>query len=251
MAKQHYVMHERYKDVQTSSKIFEEYINLKVADDDDKTNFYVDDLQLAVNEEQTQQQNFYSPQTQQQNFYSPQPTSYSSIITPITVGRKIETDEVYATTSQDQKTKILPTIGLTNSRYSTPMQLPSHSNTRYSTPIQSSTHSNTRYSTPISPENRGPQLVHANWGTAHPCIQQNNPKRVKWSEEEISYLTQWFNFNLKMRPNMTNPTSKCLAAIKSDPNALPIFHSHHILNSARLRVGYDHYKRIEEEKSLT
>jgi hypothetical protein len=97
----------------------------------------------------------------------------------------------------------------------------------------------------------GAQLVQGNWGTDHPCYHQNNGGRIKWSDREIEYISQWFNLNLKKKPNMLNPVRKCLTAILSDPNAVPIFHIRHILDSGRLRSGYDHYKRIEEENSLT
>jgi hypothetical protein len=94
------------------------------------------------------------------------------------------------------------------------------------------------------------QTIQGNWGTAHPCYNQTNTRLVKWSNEEIAYISIWYNLNLKKCPNIFNSTVKCLTYIKNDPYAMPIFHYKHIKNSGRLRVGYNHCKLIEEEKKL-
>ncbi len=46
---------------------------------------------------------------------------------------------------------------------------------------------------------------------------------------------------LKISPGINNLMANCLVSIKADPAAVPIFHTFHIVNSARLRPGYEAY----------
>ncbi len=87
-------------------------------------------------------------------------------------------------------------------------------------------------------------LTHAPWGTEHPGYGKTTARnmRVKWSALEINYIREWIKHNNDCVA--INRIAKCLIHIKSDENAFPIFHVNHILNSGRLRTGYD--KALQE-----
>jgi hypothetical protein len=229
MAKQHYILHERHKDIESSNKIFEEFVNLKENHKEEN----------QMTEECMQQQQQPQPQ---QIVYSPRQRSISKNINPINKIRSYDTPE---------KQQISMSINMNPSnkirRYDTPEE--------YLTPWKSSNFRS------ISPEyndsfeeiyrenntRKKSKHVHAEWGTAHPFFHSES-ERITWSDEEKRYLCKWFDYNLKAQPNTKNITSKCLEAIKRDPNALEIFHKRHIVDSGRLRVGYDHYLRQKSKR---
>ncbi len=84
-------------------------------------------------------------------------------------------------------------------------------------------------------------LMHAPWGTMHPSYSKTTPKNMRfpWSEEELDYLQNWIQNNKEMLVHSGNRVARCLRYLKNDPVALPIFHVHHIMNSSRLRTGFD------------
>jgi hypothetical protein len=82
-------------------------------------------------------------------------------------------------------------------------------------------------------------LNHWVWGDDHP-EKKANPSKVKWSNEELEFIRSWKNKN--DTAGTRNPIARCLEAIKLDSQARHIFHQHHVLNSGRLRAGYDRVK---------
>ena len=92
------------------------------------------------------------------------------------------------------------------------------------------------------------QLHHLDWGTQHPDYLKVRPKRVCWTEEELDYIRTWCVNNNTV--SVERLASRCLAFIHGDPLAVPIFHQHHILNSARLRNGYDAYVKRTKDSCL-
>ena len=78
---------------------------------------------------------------------------------------------------------------------------------------------------------------HLEWGTSHPEYQRLTVRKVKWSAQELQYIEEWIDNDVQGDTNIQ--VSRCLAAIRLDPRAVHIFHSHHILNSSRLRNGFD------------
>lgn len=78
---------------------------------------------------------------------------------------------------------------------------------------------------------------HASWGTSHPEHHRMGVKKVKWSAQELDYVQNWIENDKQGDSNLA--VSRCLAAIRNDRHATHIFHPHHILNSGRLRNGYD------------
>ncbi len=57
--------------------------------------------------------------------------------------------------------------------------------------------------------------------------------------EEVNYIENWCENQIVDAPDRM--VSRCLAFLLKDPMAIPIFHQHHILNSQRLKNGYDAY----------
>ena len=55
----------------------------------------------------------------------------------------------------------------------------------------------------------------------------------------MAFIKNWCEKEKTRNPIVINLAAKCLKAIKLDPNARMIFHHRHVLNSARLRSGYD------------
>ena len=72
-----------------------------------------------------------------------------------------------------------------------------------------------------------------------------NPMRVKWTEQEIDYVGKWCTKTLRDNPsNSNNIVARCLTHIRNEPAALRLFHKNHILNSGRLRHGYEAYRDL-------
>ena len=72
------------------------------------------------------------------------------------------------------------------------------------------------------------------WGEDHPEF--NSPKsRIGWSKDEMDYIRNWKHENEFRYPKKL--ASKLLAHIRNDEYAHKIFHSNHILDSARIRHG--------------
>lgn len=78
--------------------------------------------------------------------------------------------------------------------------------------------------------NERPQ--YADWGKGHPN-QNPDAKRVQWSKDELSYISNW------IKKNKSTSASHCLKAIMTDTLCYEIFHINHILNSTRLRTGIE------------
>ena len=89
--------------------------------------------------------------------------------------------------------------------------------------------------------NNTQRFEHAPWGTAHEDYKKVNPTRVAWTKQEKEYLGKLATEKLKISPGINNLMANCLLSIKADPSAVPIFHPFHIVNSARLRPGYEAY----------
>ena len=86
--------------------------------------------------------------------------------------------------------------------------------------------------------------VVANWGTEHPDYKAMNAKtgkpakRATWTEAECDWIRDWCSRKREVNPDVNNIVSKCLQAIKKDPEAIKIFHEIHTLDVGRLRTGY-------------
>ena len=95
-----------------------------------------------------------------------------------------------------------------------------------------------------------PEPQPAPWGSKHPEYHKPPHMKVKWSDAEIAYIEKWLQ-NRKVitditHKSQTNIYSQCLKDIKKDAAALPIFHLRHVVNTTRLRNGFDAVKRIKK-----
>ena len=84
------------------------------------------------------------------------------------------------------------------------------------------------------------------WGSRHP--DQTKPLapgvRFQWTDSEIQYVGEWCTKYITAHPHdHTFVVSKCLAAIRSDAAAVPIFHRSHIMNTVRLKHGLLMYNK--------
>ena len=75
-------------------------------------------------------------------------------------------------------------------------------------------------------------------GSEHPHFASTR-QRVPWSKAELDFVGAWCTAN----SHFSNVVAKCLHAIRKDPEALPLFHPIHIQDSARLRHGWDTYRK--------
>ena len=86
--------------------------------------------------------------------------------------------------------------------------------------------------------------VVANWGTEHPDYKAINTKsgkpvlRATWTKAECDWIKDWCSRKQEANPDVGNIVSKCLHAIRKDPEAIKIFHEIHTLDVGRLRTGY-------------
>jgi len=93
----------------------------------------------------------------------------------------------------------------------------------------------------------------ADWGTGHPDYEKYTAKentavkRARWTQQELKYIADFCKKKLKANPEANSVIVKCcFQHIQRDPDALPIFHRNHVLDSCRLRTGY----RTAIEKGL-
>jgi hypothetical protein len=88
-----------------------------------------------------------------------------------------------------------------------------------------------------SPQKRY-RIQHIEYGTSHPDFGRLTPKKVEWTADEVQFLKAWKTKHILTEEDTFNQVAHCLAAIREDPDAHPIFHAHHVQDSSRLRCGY-------------
>lgn len=82
-----------------------------------------------------------------------------------------------------------------------------------------------------------PKPTPLNFGTAHPDYGSKS-KRAQWTADEIKYIADFCTKKLEENPQCSTLVAQCRDRIMVDPDALPIFHVNHVLDSGRLRSGY-------------
>ena len=85
-----------------------------------------------------------------------------------------------------------------------------------------------------------PGWQHMPWGTAHPDFGKKG--RAQWDRKELDFMDKWIKNEVATqsfeRKNIMSMFLKFITVGPGHKDALPIFHSRHILDSARLRHGY-------------
>lgn len=84
------------------------------------------------------------------------------------------------------------------------------------------------------------------WGTMHPSfnkVSKSMCQRAIWSDDELNYLGRWID---KFGTDNSCRVARCLHHIYQDESATPIFHQIHVLNSGRLRAGFDRLAKIKQ-----
>lgn len=76
---------------------------------------------------------------------------------------------------------------------------------------------------------------HAVWGEQHPDIKKTGAKRAVWSVGEKEWISNW----IQRHPDKVTGYAKCLQDIHADPAARFLFHPLHVLDSKRIRSGFE------------
>lgn len=87
------------------------------------------------------------------------------------------------------------------------------------------------------------------WGTLHPHRTLNSSK-IPWSSKELEYIGIAIDEIIARRHGEVpkNLNSLVTDRIFKDPHAHPIFHSHHTLDSTRVRWGIQTYQKKKEKE---
>ena len=88
------------------------------------------------------------------------------------------------------------------------------------------------------------------YGTDHPYYNDNVSKKIPWSDAEKEYLMEWKATHILSPEDNEGALTRCLNDIKADASCHPIFHQHHLLNTARLRNGYEQRVRSTPQRDL-
>ena len=85
-------------------------------------------------------------------------------------------------------------------------------------------------------------------GLLHPSI-ANSGRKIHWTETEINIVGTWCERYKAQHPGNTYVVAGCLRYILNDSDVRQHFHPHHLMDSARLRWGWERYKELEQESS--
>lgn len=80
------------------------------------------------------------------------------------------------------------------------------------------------------------------WGTRHPDFALGFTQRCQWTPTEVQWIGRWIVKDTTDYPHMHSRISRCLKALNAEPPMWPWFHRNHVLNSARMRAGWDRYQ---------
>ena len=83
------------------------------------------------------------------------------------------------------------------------------------------------------------------FGEDHPDREKSSKSRVMWTAAEVDYIAQWCTRDTELHPERGTLVARCRKAILQDPAARRIFHQNHVVDSARLRAGYDKFLKRE------
>ena len=78
-------------------------------------------------------------------------------------------------------------------------------------------------------------------GEDHPERGRDSKQRVVWSSAEVDYIAIWCTRDQELNPGKGTIVARCRKAILLDPAARRVFHPNHVIDSARLRTGYEKF----------
>lgn len=84
-------------------------------------------------------------------------------------------------------------------------------------------------------------------GCKHPDRDRGSRERARWTEPEVSYIGNFVARDAILHPDRGTVVARCLKAIHKDPCAREIFHPNHIVDSGRLRTGYEKVLKLKRE----
>lgn len=84
-------------------------------------------------------------------------------------------------------------------------------------------------------------VSNVNVGVLHPCYDVTG-RKVTWSATEVNIVGTWCTQHLRQHPESINVVSNCLRYILSNSNVRQYFHPHHVVDSTRLRWGWEKYQ---------
>jgi len=85
-------------------------------------------------------------------------------------------------------------------------------------------------------------VVVSNIGALHPCLNEKSSRRVTWTEKEVEIVGTWCKEYETQHGNNNNVVSNCLKYLLRDEELRQHFHPHHLMDSTRLRWGYQKYQ---------
>jgi hypothetical protein len=82
----------------------------------------------------------------------------------------------------------------------------------------------------------------SNVGALHPCLNEKSSRRVTWTEMEVQIVGNWCKEYETQHGHNNNVVSNCLKYILNDSELRQHFHPHHLMDSTRLRWGWQKYQ---------
>ncbi len=85
-------------------------------------------------------------------------------------------------------------------------------------------------------------------GLLHPSPTLDSVRRVPWSPKEITIVGTWCKRFREQHPGNVNVVAKCLEFINKNDKLKEHFRPHHVMDSTRLRWGWQKYQEEQREK---
>jgi hypothetical protein len=85
-------------------------------------------------------------------------------------------------------------------------------------------------------------FVGSNIGALHPCLNEKSSRRVTWTDMEVQIVGKWCKQYESQHGHNNNVVSNCLKYLLSDTELRQHFHPHHLMDSTRLRWGYQKFQ---------
>ena len=85
-------------------------------------------------------------------------------------------------------------------------------------------------------------FVGSNIGALHPCLNEKSSRRVTWTDMEVQIVGKWCKQYESQHGHNNNVVSNCLKHLLSDTELRQHFHPHHLMDSTRLRWGYQKFQ---------